>query len=229
MSGFVLKMIAVIIMIIDHTGVIFFPEVMWIRAIGRIGFPIFAYFIAEGFLYTRSRIKYFLRIFILALICQLVYGFVGDFTTMCILVTFSCSLILMEVAERTKKAYKERQHKSFSLYLLLFLSLLFGFYIFCLYFTVDYGFAGVITPLLISLFKGKPARLAALAVGLLFASLSSYLLIDSFIELLSLLALPLLALYNGKPGKYRMKYFFYLFYPLHLAVLRGISWLIFTF
>ncbi len=229
MSGFVLKMIAVVIMIIDHTGLFFFPEAIWMRVIGRIGFPIFAYFIAEGFRYTRSRWKYFLRIFVLALICQLIYGFVGDFTTMCILVTFSCSLILMEVGERAVNACKKRKNKDFSLYLLLLLALLFGFYVFCQYFSVDYGFAGIVTPFLISLFKRKPGKLMAMGFAILLITLEVYLAISSWIQLYAFLSIPLIALYNGKPGRYRMKYFFYLFYPLHLAALWIISWLIFLF
>lgn len=229
MSGFVLKMIAVIIMIIDHTGLFFFPEAQWMRIIGRIGFPIFAYFIAEGFRYTRSRKKYFLRIFALGLICQLVYGFVGDFKTMCIFVTFSCSLILMEIGDRATKARKESKNKDFSLYLLLLLSLLFGFYVFCQYFSVDYGFAGILTPFLISLFKSKRGKLVAVGIAAALISIEIYLLISSWIQLYAFLSIPVIALYNGKPGKYRMKYFFYLFYPLHLAVLYGISWLIFIF
>lgn len=228
MSGFVLKMIAVAIMIIDHTGLFFFPEAMWLRIIGRIGFPIFAYFIAEGFRYTNSRTKYFLRIFSLAVICQLVYGIVGDFRTMCILVTFSCSLILMEVAERAIKACNQRKATAFSLYLLLLLSLLFGFYVFCQAFSVDYGFAGILTPFLISLFKTKPGKLFGVGLAAFLITLEVYLAISSWIQLYAFLSIPLLALYNGKPGKYRMKYFFYLFYPLHLASLWGISWLIFV-
>ena len=39
----------------------------------------------------------------------------------------------------------------------------------------------------------------------------------------SLLTLPLLALYDGRRGKWRMKYFFYGYYPLHLAVIYGVG------
>ena len=45
-------------------------------------------------------------------------------------------------------------------------------------------------------------------------------------RLLALLALPLLMLYSGRRGKWNMKYFFYIFYPAHLAILQGIAWLL---
>ena len=40
-DGFWLKMLAVVTMLIDHIGAIFFPGVLWIRAIGRLSFPIY--------------------------------------------------------------------------------------------------------------------------------------------------------------------------------------------
>ena len=43
------------------------------------------------------------------------------------------------------------------------------------------------------------------------------------IQIFSLAAVPVLAMYNGKRGKYQWKPFFYLYYPIHLAVLYGIA------
>ncbi|MBO5842624.1 MAG: hypothetical protein J6R46_06470, partial [Clostridia bacterium] len=42
----------------------------------------------------------------------------------------------------------------------------------------------------------------------------------------SLLALAPLTLYNGEPGKHKLKYFFYIFYPAHLVLLYGIDMLL---
>jgi len=68
-----LKLIACMSMLIDHIGYVLFPEAELLRIIGRIAMPIFAFFIGEGCLHTRDRKKYFLRLFVLALICQAVY------------------------------------------------------------------------------------------------------------------------------------------------------------
>lgn len=66
MPGNILKLIAALSMLIDHVGLMFFPNQLWMRAVGRLAFPIFAFFIAEGFRYTRSKLRYLLTVFALA-------------------------------------------------------------------------------------------------------------------------------------------------------------------
>ena len=68
MSSFVLKLIAIITMLIDHIGAVLYPEIRWLRLIGRIAFPIFAYLVAEGFYKTSDIKKYLKRLFIFALV-----------------------------------------------------------------------------------------------------------------------------------------------------------------
>ena len=43
------------------------------------------------------------------------------------------------------------------------------------------------------------------------------------IQWFSMAAIPFIALYNGRRGKHKMKYLFYIYYPLHLVVLQGLS------
>lgn len=54
-----LKTIAAISMLIDHVGLTFFPELRILRILGRLAFPIFSFFVYEGFVYTRSKSRYF--------------------------------------------------------------------------------------------------------------------------------------------------------------------------
>lgn len=68
-----LKIVALLTMLIDHIGYLYFPEEMLFRTIGRIAFPIFAYQVALGFQKTSSRLRYAKRLFIFALISQVPY------------------------------------------------------------------------------------------------------------------------------------------------------------
>ena len=52
------------------------------------------------------------------------------------------------------------------------------------------------------------------AIGLAVLAYESY-----YLQWYSLLSLPLLALYSGKRGSWKLKYLFYLYYPLHLGAL----------
>ena len=53
LSANTLKIIALISMTLDHIG-LFFGNILILRLLGRIAFPIFAFFISEGCFYTKN-------------------------------------------------------------------------------------------------------------------------------------------------------------------------------
>ena len=67
-------------MLIDHIGVMLYPNIDTFRIIGRLSFPIFAFKIAEGCVHTKNKIKYFLWIFLLGILCQIVFYYVEKST-----------------------------------------------------------------------------------------------------------------------------------------------------
>lgn len=217
LSGNQLKLIALAAMTVDHIGVQFFPRILLLRIIGRLALPIFAYMIAQGCRYTKNKARYLLTIAAVALLCQVVYFVAMGSLYQCILVTFSISIALIFVLDDT--IHKPQFHKtSFAALALVgaycvsevLPKYLPGFY-------VDYGFAGILLPVLIWMGKEKWQSLLLCAVGLIFLS------IGNDIQWFSMLTLPLLLLYNGTRGKRKLKYLFYIYYPAHLALLYLIS------
>ena len=73
LNSFQLKCIAVITMIIDHTGAVLFPGELVFRYIGRISFPIFCFLLVEGFFHTRDMRKYMLRLGVFAVLSEIPY------------------------------------------------------------------------------------------------------------------------------------------------------------
>ena len=67
----VLKWIAVLTMVIDHVGAILFPDQIWMRVIGRVAFPIYAYCLAEGFRYTSDYRRYLGRLALFAILSEI--------------------------------------------------------------------------------------------------------------------------------------------------------------
>ena len=242
MSSFVLKLIAAVTMFIDHAGLLLFPEWEFMRIIGRLAFPIYAFCIAEGFRYTRNRKLYFLRVFLLGLVCQIVYTVVDRQLYLGILIVFSISILLMALLDSFKQAMRG-QPSAVGIRLakllrvetipstndriingcLLTASVLTALLL-CTKVDVDYGFFGILLPVFTSIFEDRPRRLVMFTATLL--ALSIDLTAGGFIyQFWCLLAVPLIAVYNGRPGKYRMKYFFYIFYPAHLVFLYALDML----
>lgn len=232
-----LKLLAAFFMLIDHFGLIFYPKVMWIRAVGRLSMPLFSFAISEGCRYTRNKVKHFFLLFALGAACQIVY-YIFDPRTLYfgILITFSFSILLIYALQFAKTKLFDKECKVWKkcVCFLPFVALLAGVYLFCKVFMVDYGFYGVLMPVFASIFDFHripapekvqkldclPLRILCLAIPLIFLEITYVGELKSIIWY-AFLAIPLLLLYNGEKGKKNMKYFFYIFYPLHLGLLEG--------
>lgn len=240
LSGNTLKIIAAIAMVIDHVGLLFFPEHIVFRIIGRLAFPIFAYMIAEGCRYTKNKLRYFGTVFVLAVICQIVYYFADNGSLyMCILVTFSLSILVIFALQNFKRELfsKEKNAVKLILALAVFAGSVWFVWVINDYLTIDYGFWGSMVPVWASLLQsyGKnddsvlckinyiPLHVVLLGVGLVLLGVTTR---DGGVQMYALWALPVLFMYSGERGKMNMKYFFYVFYPVHLVILQGIVMLI---
>ena len=88
-------------------------------------------------------------------------------------------------------------------------------------FSIDYTIYGVLLPVVIYLGRTKQEKLLLAATVLVPMALHY-----GRLQWFAFLSLPLLALYNGQRGKAKLKYLFYFYYPLHLAALYGIGYIL---
>jgi len=214
-----LKIIALITMTVDHIGMLLFPDVLLFRIIGRVAFPIYAYMIAEGCTYTRSRGKYLAQMASLAALCQLVYFFAMGSLYMCVLVTFSLSIGLIYAIDfgRSRKGIFWAAPVGM-VALVFFLTNLLPRLLPGTDYGIDYDFWGVMLPVFAYLGVSKKDKFALFSAGMI-------LLNRSFggMQWYSLAALLPIYLYDGTRGKKKMKYLFYIYYPAHLVALHFLS------
>lgn len=234
-SATVLKLIALVTMTIDHIGYLFFPYEQIFRIIGRIAFPVFAYMIAEGCRYTKHKLRYFLMVSGVGLICSVVYYFFDDSLFQSVLTSFSLAIATIYGIDFLKKGIAfqgDKRKKATKIIIgalwvaaMLALDVVLGLPIKELEnvgFYIDYKLWGILLPVIVYVVPdNKWLKLLALSVGLVPLALTGM-----SVQWYSYLALPVIALYSGKKGKYSLKYLFYLYYPLHLALLYAISMLI---
>lgn len=197
-------------MLIDHIGFVFFPKQMIFRIIGRISFPIFAFLIVQGYLHTSNIKKYLLRLSLAAVISEIPYNLlirhkVFYFGAQNVMFTLLLGLLAILAID---KLFKDHKILAVSIPVLCcFIAYIIN---------ADYKLLGV--PLIILLFIFNKNKF------LLSGSLACYNLIYSFVmniyiqSVASLACIPIF-FYNSKLGKYKLKWLFYLFYPVHMLIL----------
>lgn len=202
----ILKWIAIATMTIDHVGAIIYPELIILRIIGRLAFPIFCYLLVLGAESTRNIRNYFIRLFIFALISQvpfyLALGY-GPFELLNIFFTLSFGVLFLLNP------------------LLVFIPVSVS-----LFLNFDYGLYGIVLIACMLLLK---VNTKYGIVSLILLNVSSLLISD--IQIFSLFALPIILLHKRGYLKIERetnenalyprwtKYFYYIYYPLHLTIL----------
>ncbi|WP_026653872.1 TraX family protein [Butyrivibrio proteoclasticus] len=221
-----LKLIAIVAMTIDHFTDIFFPGFpiepvpMMLHGIGRLTAPIMWFFVCEGYFYTKNVKKYMLRLGIFAVISHFAYCFGfgiplnpltgGIFNRTSVMYPLFIAVVILYMHEHAKF--------SNALKFIITTVLIFSA------FPADWSCIAV---LCIVYMYGKRGNLKAqmgIIIGWTFVyALVSYLFVSkgyAIVQIGILMVYPVLYFYNGQRGKAKwMKWFFYIYYPLHLAVL----------
>jgi len=226
MSSFILKIVAMFTMACDHISYVIFGRFSMLNYIGRIAFPIFAFQISEGYIHTSNLKKYLFRLLIFALISQIPFSLFTSlyFSKFSLNVFFTLFLGLLSITIFDK--LKNLEYKSKLLhYLYIFIGICI-FVFFCFLSNIlncDYGYYGVSIIFSFYLFKNHKILMnISFALLTILHYLKNLLYIPYFriyllIIIFTCLSLIFIDLYNNKKGK-DIKYFLYLFYPIHLLI-----------
>ena len=224
LDGTMLKIIAMISMVFDHAGDIFFPGVMWPRMIGRLAMPIFSFCIAEGFAHTHDRKKYLMRIGMFALISEIPFdlAFEGKpgLGHQNIMLTYFLSVIGLMLFDRIRGGQDtDTEHISAGKTVLGVLAVL-AISVLSLLLRADYTIFAIISVFLFYVLRKKHPLIRS-GIGTAFLAFTRTM---SYYCTTGLSFIPL-AMYNGKRGK-GLKWLFYVFYPGHLLLLAAIRYIL---
>lgn len=237
LSACAIKYIAVIAMLIDHIAWCFVdtysPLGVIMHMIGRVTAPVMTYFIAEGFYYTRNVNKYLLRLGIFALISYIPYLYMD------------CGYLTPVVRNEDSITFLSHQGVIYTFFLTVLalktvhtenLNGLFkGVIVFLLCIASrigDWYCFPIVWALLFDRYRGsfKKQAEAFTISSVIMVSIKIFLFGEGFkdwFQYAVLLALVPLYFYNGKRGNIlgkADKWFFYIFYPLHMLVLGFIKY-----
>ena len=210
MSLFILKVIGIVTMFLDHYHYIIGGSKI-LNVVGRIAFPIFAFTLSEGYVHTRSLKKYLFRLFIFAVSIQMPSILFGYDYSMNIFFTLFLGLLSIYIFNLKKIN-------------IILKIILIGFVLFFSQkFKLDYGMYGILLIMNFNIFRDYKFKilmnfLVLNVFNMIFPKVFD--LVDT--QFFSLISLVFIFMYNGKKGR-SMKYFFYLFYPIHFFILEVIN------
>ncbi len=231
MTSFVLKIIAMVTMLIDHIGHAYFKRINWMNLIGRIAFPIFAFQISEGYVHTKNLKRYFLRLFLFALISQIPFMLFDSTHTNAIKLNVFFTLFIGLLAifiydkfihTKFKITQNERVTYIVKQVIGILIVILLGIVSqTCLF---DYGFFGVAIIFLFYLFKNNKLAMAISYITACILKYSIQIILYGYnvwyvlLGIFTAFPIVFICLYNRKQGK-KVKYLLYFFYPVHLLIL----------
>lgn len=215
-----MKLIAVVCMLIDHLAAFYLfklpvmhtelfmlrhhavTPLLMMRLVGRLAFPIFAFLIVEGFLHTRSRVRYGRNLLIFALLSELPWNLIHSGTWHYPSQNVFFTLLLGYLGLCALEYFKDDSRR--------LLASLLGLLVASVLMRADYGCSGY--GFILLLYVLRENRILQAIIG-------SCVLGSRWIAGLAFIPINM---YNGERGFVKgpvAKYLFYLFYPLHLLVI----------
>lgn len=225
-----LKIIAIIAMTIDHITAILLSDklnlqtYLVLRAIGRLTIPIMWFSIVEGYYHTKNIKKYIERLFIFSIISHFAYAYAFEKPMIPKSIFFETSVIwsLMWglIALWITKNNNLKKWMKFILVVLICI----------LTYKSDWGLVSILAIVGMGIYRHDfTKQMLVLYISVVLVEMIKYGLTNRIwhiIQLTVIFAIPLIAKYNGEKGE-GSKYFFYVYYPLHLIILGLIRQFIF--
>lgn len=219
-----LKYMVIVAMLLDHIAWAFVPQAtilgQVLHFVGRLCGPVMAYFLAEGYIYTRNKTKYAIRLGVFGLLSWMPFSLFerGSFPTLSfgVIYTLFLGFIAIWIWDKAPVILEMKLAAE----LVLCILSLYG----------DWSVFDVLWPLFLFLYwedeKKKWEVYGIIAIAATVAGLFATPWWSGLFQLGIMAVVPLLKYgYNGEKGSSHPfhKWFFYVFYPLHLFCLYGIK------
>jgi hypothetical protein len=206
-----MQIVAMLTMLIDHMGIAFFHNQENMRIIGRIAFPIYAYLIVQGYHYTSSLKKYFIRLVILFALSQIPFMLALHVWSVNVIGTFIVALAVLWSLDRLAGIWPK-------------IVVVMATAVFLEWIPFDYGSYGLALILIYRYLRHHEIVLAHLALNVFFYFFGWTI---QFYSVAATIAIVYAPTFFHFIEKWKIpRWFWRGFYPAHLAVLAMILFFI---